>query len=204
MEWESVTAIPGLALMNSALLILIARLWLRKKSLSFDPLVKSREPVASSRLVVHLEAAITHLVRDRCSWNSPVGGTYVWGGLALWPSSVSHPAVSSSLVPFCLQSFPESISFPVSQFFCIRWPKYWSFSIRPSNEYSGLISFRIDWFDFAVQGTLKSLLQHQSSKASILWCSTFFIVQLSHPYTIVGKTIALTRWAFVGKVMSAF
>ena len=78
-----------------------------------------------------------------------------------------------------------------------------SFSISPSNEYSGLISFKIDWFDLlAVQGTLKSLLQHHNSKASILWHSTFFIVQLSHPYMTVGKTIALTGWPFVGKVMS--
>ena len=87
----------------------------------------------------------------------------------------------------------------------IRWPKYWSFSfnISPSNEYSGLISFRIDWFDLsAVQVTLKSLLQHRSSKASVLWCSTFFIVQLSHPYMTTGKTIALTIWTFVSKVMS--
>ena len=86
----------------------------------------------------------------------------------------------------------------------IRWPKYWSFSfsISPSNEYSGLISFRMDWLDlFAVQGTLKSLLQHHSSKASILQCSAFFIVQLSHPYMTTGKTIALTRHTFVGKVM---
>ena len=87
----------------------------------------------------------------------------------------------------------------------IRWPKYWSFSfsISPSNEYSGLISFRMDWVDLlAVQGTLKSLLQHYSSKASILQPSAFFIVQLSHPYMTTGKIIALTRWTFVGKVMS--
>ena len=87
----------------------------------------------------------------------------------------------------------------------IRWPKYWSFSfsISPSNEYSGLISFRMDWLDLlAVQGTLKSFLQHHSSKASFLRCSVFFIVQLSHPYMTTGKTIALTRWTFVGKVMS--
>ena len=85
-----------------------------------------------------------------------------------------------------------------------RWPKYWSFSfnISPSNEHQGLISFTMDWLDLlAVQGTLKSLLQHHSSKASILQCSTFFIVQLSHPYITTGKTIALTRWNFVGKVM---
>ena len=87
----------------------------------------------------------------------------------------------------------------------IRWPKYWSFSfsINPSNEYSGLISFRIDCFDLlAVQGTLKSLLQHHSSKSSILWCSAFFIVQLPHPYMTTGKIIALTRWTFVSKVMT--
>ena len=87
----------------------------------------------------------------------------------------------------------------------IRWPKYWSFSfnISPSNEYPGLISFRMDWLDLlAVQGTLKSLLQHRSSKASILRCSAFFTVQLSHPYMTTGKTIALTRRTFVGKVMS--
>ena len=84
----------------------------------------------------------------------------------------------------------------------MRWPKYWnfSFSISPSNEYSRLISFRMDWFDLAVQGTLKSLLH--SSKASVLQCSAFFIVQLSHPYMTIGKTVALTRWTFVGKVMS--
>ena len=88
---------------------------------------------------------------------------------------------------------------------CIRWPKYWSFSfnISPSNEHSGLISFRTDWLDLlAVQGTLKSLLQHHSSKASIIQCSAFFIVQLSHPYMTIGKTTALTRQLFVGKVMS--
>ena len=86
----------------------------------------------------------------------------------------------------------------------IRWAKYWSFSfsISPSNEYSGLISFRIGWFDLAVQGTLKNLLQHHSSKASFLWHSAIFIVQLSHPYMTIGKTIALTRQTFVGKVMS--
>ena len=87
----------------------------------------------------------------------------------------------------------------------IRWPKYWilTFSISPSNEYSGMISFRIDWFDpLAVQGTLKSLLQHHSSKASILWRSAFFMIQLSYPYMTIGKTIALTRQTFVGKVMS--
>ena len=89
----------------------------------------------------------------------------------------------------------------------IRWPKYWnfSFSISPSNEFSGLISFRIDWLDLpAIQGTLKSLLKHHNSKASILWCLAFFMAQLSHPYMTTGKTIPLTRWTIVGKVMSLF
>ena len=102
--------------------------------------------------------------------------------------------------------FPSIRVFPNESVFHIRWPKYWSFSfsISPSNEYSGLISFRIDWLDLlAVQGTLKSLLQHHSSKASILQHSEgFFMVQLSHPYTTTGKTIALSGWIFVGKVMS--
>ena len=100
--------------------------------------------------------------------------------------------------------FPSIRVFSNESVLHIRWPKYWSFSfsISPSNEYSGLISFRIDWLDLlAVQGTLKNL-QHCSSKASILWCSAFFIVQLSHPYMTTGKTIALTRWTFVGKVTS--
>ena len=101
--------------------------------------------------------------------------------------------------------FPSIRVFSSESVLCIRWPKDWSFSfnISPSNEYSGLISFRMDWFDLlAVQGTLKSLVQHHSSKASILWCSAFFIVQLSHPYMTTGKTIPLTRQTFVGKVTS--
>ena len=99
--------------------------------------------------------------------------------------------------------FPRIRVFSNESALCIRWPKYWSFSISPSNEYSGLISFRIDWFDFhAVQGTLKSILQHPSSKASILQCSAFFVVQLSHLYMTVGKTIAFAIWTFVSKVYS--
>ena len=107
---------------------------------------------------------------------------------------------------FLLPPIPASIRvFSNESTLCMRWPKYWSFSlsISPSNEHPGLISFRIDWLDLlAVQGTLKSLLQHHSTKASVLWCSAFFIVQLSHPYMTTGKTIALTRGTFVGKVMS--
>ena len=101
--------------------------------------------------------------------------------------------------------FPSIRVFSNESALCIRWPKYWTFSfnIGPSNEHPGLISFGIDWLDLlADQGTLKSLLQHHSSKASILRCSAFFIVQLSHPYMTTGKAIALTRWTFVGKVMS--
>ena len=101
--------------------------------------------------------------------------------------------------------FPSIRVFSNESFLPIRWPKYWSFSfsISPSNEYSGLISFRMYWLDLlAVQGTLKSLLQHHRSKASVLQCSAFFIVQLSHPYMTTGKTIALTRWTFVSRVMS--
>ena len=107
--------------------------------------------------------------------------------------------------PFLLlpSIFPRIRVFSNESALHIRWPKYWSFSISPSNEYSGLISFRIDWFDLlAVQETLKSLLKHHSSKASILQHSAFFMVQLAHPYIITEKTIALTRWTFVGKVIS--
>ena len=98
--------------------------------------------------------------------------------------------------------FPSIRVFSNESVLCISWPNYWSFSISPSNEHPGLISFRMDWLDLlAVQRTLKSLLQHHSSKASILWCSAFFMVQLSHPYMITGKTIALTILTFIGKVM---
>ena len=114
-------------------------------------------------------------------------------------------SLSAALVSFCLQSFPASQSSNESAL-RIRWPEYWSFSfsISPSNEYSGIISFRIDCFDLAVEGTLKSLLQHHNLKASILRCLAFFMVQLSHSYMTTGKTIALTIWTFVGRVMSLF
>ena len=120
--------------------------------------------------------------------------------------------VGDTIQPFYPQSSPSPPAFKLSQHLAlfksvlhIKRPKYWgfSFSISPSNEYSGLISFRMDWLELlAVQGTLKSLLQHHSSKASVLRCSAFFIVQLSHPYITIEKTIASTRWTFVGKVMS--
>ena len=106
-----------------------------------------------------------------------------------------HPLLLSSI-------FPSTRVFSNESALPIRWPKYWSFSISPSNQYSGMISFRMDWLDlFAVQGTFKRLLQHHSSKAAILWHSAFFMIQLSHPYMITGKIIALTRWIFVSKVI---
>ena len=115
-----------------------------------------------------------------------------------------HPTISSLLSPFSwIQSFPAIRVFSSESALCIRWPRYWSLSLSTSlsNEYSGLISFRIHWFDLlAVQGTLKSLFQHHSSKASILQPSAFFMVQLSDPYIPTGKTIVLTRSIFVGKV----
>ena len=129
------------------------------------------------------------------------------------PTQTHAHLVGDDIQPFHLLSSPSPPTFNLSQHqglfrgavLHIRWPKYWSFSfnISPSNEYSGIISFRMDWLDLlVVQGTLKSLLQHHSSKSSILWCSAFFIVQLSHPYMTIGKTTTLTRWTFVGKVMS--
>ena len=145
-----------------------------------------------------------------------------WGGahqatLSITNSRSSHKLMSIELVmpsshfifchPLLLLPaiFPSIRVFSNESVLSIRWPKYWSFSfsISPPSEYSGLISFRMDWLDLlVVQGTLKSLLQHHSSKASILQCSAFFTVQLSYPYMTTRKTIALTRWTFVGKVMS--
>ena len=124
--------------------------------------------------------------------------------------SIESVMSSSHLIPFCplllLPPIPPSTRvFYNESALCIRWPKYWrfSFNISPSSEHPGLTSFRMDWLDLlAVQGTLKSLLQHHSSKASILRCSAFFIVQLSHPYMTIGETIALTRQTFVDRVMS--
>ena len=127
-------------------------------------------------------------------WNSQR-----WVGDAIQPS---QPLSSPSPPAFNLSQHQGLFKWVSSS---IRWPNYWSFSfnISPSNEYSGLISFRMDWLDLlAVQGTLKSLLQHHSSKALILWCSAFFTVHISHPYMTTGKTIALSRWTFVDKVIS--
>ena len=118
---------------------------------------------------------------------------------AIQPSHLCRPLLLQPSI------FPSIRVFPNESVVHIRWPKYWSssFSISPSNEYSGLISFMLDWLDLlAVQGTLKSLLQHHSSKSSTFWHSAFFIVHLSNPYMTTGKTTALTRWTFVGKVMS--
>ena len=131
--------------------------------------------------------------------------TLSWSLLKLMSIELMMPSnhlihCHSLLLPTSI--FPSIRVFSNELAFCIRWPKYWSFSfsISPSNEFSGLISFRIDWFDLlAVQGTLKRLLQHHNSKASILWRSAFFMVQLSYPYTTTGKTIALTIWTFVAK-----
>ena len=140
--------------------------------------------------------------RPPCS--SPTPGVY---SNSCPSSRWCHPTISSSVDPLFLPPsiFPSIRVFSNESALRIRWPKYWSFSfnISPSNEYSGLISFRMDWLDLlAVQGTLKSLLQHHSSKASILWCPAFFIIQLSHSYMTIGKTIALTRLTFVGRVTS--
>ena len=140
----------------------------------------------------------------RLPCSSPTPGAY---SNSCPSSQWCHVIISSSVNPLssCLQSFSASGSFPMSQFFTSGGQNIGSFSfnISPSNEYSGLISFRMDWLDLlAVQGSLKRLLQHHSSKASILWRSAFFTVQLSYPYMTTGKTMALPRWTFVGKVMS--
>ena len=131
----------------------------------------------------------------------PLSSTISQSLLILMPIESMMPS-NLLLLP---STFPSIRVFSSESFLCIRWPKYWSVSYRisPSNEYSGLISFRIDWFDLlGIQGTLKGLLQHHSSKASILWCSAFFIVKLSHPYMTTGKTIALTRYSLSFNMLS--
>ena len=161
--------------------------------------------LSSVQLLSHVWLLVTPW---RVSWQVSLSITKSQSLLKLM--SIESVMPSNHLILCCPLLLPPSI-FPSIRVFShesvlhIRWPNYWSFSfsISSSNEYSGLISFRMDWLDLlAVQGTFKSLLHHHTSKASILWCSAFFIVQLSHPYRITGKTIALTRWTFVGKVMS--
>ena len=142
-----------------------------------------------------------------CSTQSSLCITNSWSLLKLLSNKSVMPSNHLILCRLLLlpSTLPSIRVFSSESVLHIRWPTYWSFhfSIRPSNEHPGLISFRMDWLDLlAVQGTLKNLLQHHSSEASILWCSAVFIVQLSHPYMTTGKTIALTRQTFVGKVMS--
>ena len=170
---------------------------LATQSSNFPLLFKTS--VQFSRSVVSGSLPPHELQHARCPCPSPTPGVHSnLCPLSRW----CHPTISSSVVPFssCPQSFPASGSFPVTQLFASGGQSTgFSFNISPSNE--GPISFRMDWLDFlAVQGTLKSLLQHHSSKVSILLHSAFFIVQLSHPYMTTGKTITLTRWTFVGKV----
>ena len=119
-----------------------------------------------------------------------------------WVSDAIQPFIFCCPVLLLPSICPSIRVFSSESFLCIMWPKYWSFSISPSNEYSELISLRIDWFDFLLQQILESLLQHHSSKAPILQCSGFFMVQLWHPYMTTGKIIALTRWTFFSKVIS--
>ena len=142
------------------------------------------------------------LQHTRLPWPSPtLGACSNSCPSSQWCIQPSHPLLSPSPPAFNLSQHQGLFQSVIH----IRWPKYWSFSFSISlfNDYSGLLSFRINWLDFfAVQGTLKSLLQHHSSKASVLWCLAFFIVQLSHPFMTTGNTVALTRWTFVGKVMS--
>ena len=168
--------------------------------------MKEKSKVFSSvQLLSHFQLFVTPRIAAR---QASLSITNSWGSLRL--TSIKSVMPSNHLI-LCrplllLPPIPPSIRvFSSESTLCMRWPKYWSFSfnISPSNEYSGLIFFRMDWLDLlAVQGTLKSLLQHHSSKASILQHSTFFIVQFSHPYMTTGKPIALTRQTFVSKIMS--
>ena len=157
-------------------------------------------------------SSVSHVQLFMTPWTAarraPLSITNSWSLLKLMSIASVMPFNHLILCrPLLLLSsiFPSIRVFSSELVLCIKWPKHWSFSfsISPSNEYSGLISFRMDWLDLlAVHRTLKRLLQHHSSKASILWHAAFFTVQLSHPYIMTGKTIALTRWTFAGKVMS--
>ena len=171
---------------------LLFRVWTPGGAPSFVVFIQSLSPLSMGCSVASFPCP--SLSPEVCSNSGP---------LSQW----CNPAISSSVIPLssCLQSFPASGSFPVSWLFASGGQSIGAsvLAISPLNEYSGLISFRIDCFDLlAVQGTLKSLLQHHSSKASVLRHSAFFMIQLSHPYRTIGKTIALTIWTFVGKVMS--
>ena len=170
-----------------------------------SPLPLSKLPFSSVKLLSRVRLFATPWT---AAYSASLSITNSQNLLKLMPIESMMP--SNHLILCCPLLLPPS-TFPSIKVFSnestlhIRWPKYWSFSfnISPSNEHPGLISFRMDWFDLlAVQGTLKSLLKHRSSKASILWDSAFFLVQLSHPYMTTGKTKALTRRTFVGKVMS--
>ena len=183
--------VPRYIILNVSVNAFFFHLGLTFKSVQFSSVAQSC-PTLQSHGLQH--------VRPPCP--SPTPGVY---SNSCPSSQWCHPTISSSVIPspptFSLSSIRV---FSNKSVLHIRWPKDWSFSftISPSNEYSGLISFRMDWWDLlAVQGTLKSSLQHHSSTASILRCSAFLTVQLSHPYMTTGKTIALTRWTFVGKVM---
>ena len=147
------------------------------------------------------------MISGRTQFSSVQFLSHVWLFATPWIAArQASLSITNSLSSPKLMCIPPSIRvFSNESILRMRWPKYWSFSlsISPFNEHPGLISFRLDWLDLlAVQGTLKSLLQHYTSKASILWGSAFFTVRLSHPYLTTGKTIASTRWTFVGKVMS--
>ena len=165
---------------------------------------KDKISVQSLRRVQLFATSLTAALQASLSITNSQSSPKLMSIESVMPSShliLCHPLL---LLP---SIFPSTRVFSDESVLCIKWPKYWSFSFifSPSNEHPGLISFRMDWLDLlAVQGTLKSLLQHHSSKASVLQCSAFFIVQLSHPYMTTGKTIALTIQTFVDKVMSAF
>ena len=160
--------------------------------------------LSSVQSLSHVQLFVTPWT-EACQASLSSTNSQDWHIMSIESVMLSNHLILCCLLLLLLSIFPSIRIFSNESVLHIRWPKYWSFSfsISPSNEYPGLSSFRIDWFDlFAVQGTLKSPLQHCNSKPSILWCSGFFIVQLSHPYMATGKTIALTRWTFADKVMS--
>ena len=180
-------------------------MWLTERSQWEWIIIYNLFPVISAQMLSHVWLFATPWT---AAHQASLSITNSWSWLK--PISIESMMPSNHLIRCCPLLLSPSIFSSIRVFsnksvLLIRWPKYWSFScnISPSNEYSGLISFRMDQLDLlAVQGTLKSLLQRHSSKASVLQCSAFFIVQLSHPYMTTGKTIALTRWTFVSKVMS--